>query len=303
MIAAARPARVFALVAATAALALTSLASAGPHGGKYRAPGGHPGAPQAPPASLPANAVVLFEHGDYRGSSQVLTAGRYDRHALSFGHDRLSALRVPPGMRVTLYEHADFRGRTLTVSVDTPWLPADFDDATSAIAVEQLQPVACPPPPPCPSCPPCAACPPVQAYPQSAPVNPGHRHPERQTPLPPPPPAPLPPPVMVPPPPAPPPPAPRAMGEAMFRKLTERLREVAFAKAQIAAIRDEVRVGSRFDTRQVIAVMEIVSFPDHQVDACVEMWPAVVDPQNAPDVIAALTFESHRNRLRKALRL
>lgn len=297
MIAAARPARVFALVAATAALALTSLASAGPHGGKYRPPAGHPGAPQPPPVSAPANAVVLFEHGDYRGPSQLLTAGRYDRHALSFGHDRLSALRVPPGMRVTLYEHADFRGRTLTVSVDTPWLPADFDDATSAIAVEQLQPMACAPPPPCPSCPPCAACPQAPAYPPQ-------RHPERQTPLPPPP-APLPPPVMVPPPPAPPPPppAPRAMGEAMFRKLTERLREVAFAKAQIAAIRDEVRVGSRFDTRQVIAVMEIVSFPDHQVDACVEMWPAVVDPQNAPDVIAALTFESHRNRLRKALRL
>jgi hypothetical protein len=81
--------------------------------------------------------AVVYEHIDYGGRSQVLDVGRYDLGQLSFGHDRITAVMVPSGWKVTLYENAGFQGRTKVLTADTPAL-LDFNDRTSSIVVERM---------------------------------------------------------------------------------------------------------------------------------------------------------------------
>ncbi len=99
----------------------------------------------------------------------------------------------------------------------------------------------------------------------------------------------------------PPPPPPQALSHERFEQFEARIRQATFAKAQLAAVRDEVSAGALFNCQQVIAVMKIVTFAEPQVEAATLMWPRVVDPQNLPTVLASLTFESQRDKLRKAL--
>ncbi|MBI5607745.1 MAG: DUF4476 domain-containing protein [Deltaproteobacteria bacterium] len=124
-------------------------------------------------------------------------------------------------------------------------------------------------------------------------VRRGHGPVDRRSAEPPPPPQAVPPP--------PPPPPPQALTHERFDQFAARLKHAAFTKAQIAAVQDEIHAGSWFNCRQVIAVMEIVTFADPQVHVATMMWPRVVDPQNFPEVLAALTFESQRDKLRKNL--
>jgi hypothetical protein len=104
-----------------------------------------------------------------------------------------------------------------------------------------------------------------------------------------------------PPPQAPAPPRPQEMPEALFGRFMQHLNDVSFTNAQLSAIDDEVRAGSRWNTRQLIAVMKLLNFGDAQVKGATKMWPSIVDPQNLPDVLASLTFESDRQKLRKSL--
>ena len=80
--------------------------------------------------------VVVYEHNNYAGRSQVLDVGRYDVGQLSIGNDQISSGKVPPGWKVTLYQEAGFRGNTKVLTADTPALP-DFNDRTSSIVVER----------------------------------------------------------------------------------------------------------------------------------------------------------------------
>ena len=93
----------------------------------------------------------------------------------------------------------------------------------------------------------------------------------------------------------------REMSQDQFRGFMRHLNEATFVNAQLAAIDDEVRAGSLWNTRQLIEVMKLLNFGDAQVKGGVKMWPNIVDPQNLPDVLASLTFESDRQKLRKSL--
>lgn len=62
----------------------------------------------------------------------------YDIDDLDFGNDNISSLRVPEGLRAVLYEHANFRGNHKMFAADTRWVGDDFNDKTSAIAVEEV---------------------------------------------------------------------------------------------------------------------------------------------------------------------
>ena len=84
------------------------------------------------------NKVVIYEHANYEGISYELSEGRYDLDSLGIGNDSLSSLRVPPGMKVSLYEHGGFTGRSKTFTQDTSFVGDDFNDITSAIAVERV---------------------------------------------------------------------------------------------------------------------------------------------------------------------
>ena len=98
-------------------------------------------------------------------------------------------------------------------------------------------------------------------------------------------------------------PLPIAMADADFQAFRQRVVDASFPKDQLAAVHDQVGAGGRFRHQHVIQIMEIVSFPEWQVKVATAMWPSVVDPQNAPAVVATLTFESHREQLRRALGL
>jgi len=85
-----------------------------------------------------ANAVVIYQHGDFQGASQQLTEGSYTLASLQIGNDQLSSLRVPSGIKVTLYEHEGFSGRSKTFTEDTRWVGDDFNDLTSSIKIEKI---------------------------------------------------------------------------------------------------------------------------------------------------------------------
>lgn len=221
--------------------------------------------PPAPlPQPQPAAVVTLFEHFQFTGQSAVLGVGSYDVHQMRLPNDSLSSLRVPPGLRVTLYEHGGFGGRALVVTTDTGDIGKAFNDLTSSVVVALVD------------------------APQ----------PQVQPRLPPPPP----PPVQAPPPAEPVPQAPQAMSDQLFSKLIKHMKDASFPKEQLATLGDELAVGSKLNTVQVIRVMEVLTFPDYQVKGVLLMWPSVVDPQNLPDVLAAFTFASHRDQVRKGLK-
>ncbi|MFN7898207.1 MAG: hypothetical protein ACK5N0_00885 [Synechococcaceae cyanobacterium] len=80
---------------------------------------------------------VFYENDNYTGAFQSLDVGRYDHNLLSFGHDRISSVKVPPGYKVTLYRDFNFQGPTKVLYSDTATL-LDFDNHTSSIVIEAL---------------------------------------------------------------------------------------------------------------------------------------------------------------------
>lgn len=85
--------------------------------------------------STPTSSVTIYDNNNYTGASQALLLG-YNAGPLAIGNDRVSAVRVPAGFRVTLYEHAPDNGRTKVLTADAASLP-DFNDITSNILVER----------------------------------------------------------------------------------------------------------------------------------------------------------------------
>ncbi len=80
--------------------------------------------------------VTIFADGNFAGASQSLGVGRHDFGALTIGNDKLSSLRVPPGLKVTLYEHGGFAGKSWVFTTDTPLVANN--DMTSSIVVEAV---------------------------------------------------------------------------------------------------------------------------------------------------------------------
>ncbi|MGZ8159472.1 MAG: beta/gamma crystallin-related protein [Methylobacter sp.] len=81
--------------------------------------------------------VIIYEHANFQGQSQILPKGRYDdaAHQLSFGNDMISSLKVPQGFVVRLYEHYHFQGRFIDIKEDTPVISPFWNDRTSSIIV------------------------------------------------------------------------------------------------------------------------------------------------------------------------
>ncbi|MFX0137805.1 MAG: hypothetical protein ACFFDN_29460 [Candidatus Hodarchaeota archaeon] len=81
------------------------------------------------------DSVIIYEHQNFGGASQILTEGTYNVDDLTIGDDKLSSLRVNYGFKVTLFEHPDFMGDIMIVTSDTPDV-GTFNDKTSSIIVE-----------------------------------------------------------------------------------------------------------------------------------------------------------------------
>lgn len=92
------------------------------------------------PHPMVKNAVVLYEHGNFKGRQQVLGVGQYDIGVLQagIGNDTLSSLRVTPGFEVTLFEHANFRGKRMVIRSTMGFVGGAFNDKASSILVRRL---------------------------------------------------------------------------------------------------------------------------------------------------------------------
>ncbi len=88
--------------------------------------------------SIPLQATIYADK-DFNGACQDLGVGRYDVGALTIGDNKLSSLRVPPGLKVTLYEEPGFKGASRVYTADKGLV--DSNDRTSSIVVEESAPL------------------------------------------------------------------------------------------------------------------------------------------------------------------
>ena len=79
--------------------------------------------------------VIIFEHFNHVGKSQILQKGEYDVAQILIGDDTLSSALVPTGMKLRLYEHANFQGAFVDIREDTKAVNLDWNDRASSIVV------------------------------------------------------------------------------------------------------------------------------------------------------------------------
>jgi len=82
------------------------------------------------------NYVTLHEDCNYGGKRFFLEAGTYREYQMKIDNDKLSALQIPAGMKVTIYEHDNFQGRSQTYTTNIACLDATWNDQASSIVVE-----------------------------------------------------------------------------------------------------------------------------------------------------------------------
>ncbi|MDX1333853.1 MAG: hypothetical protein R3252_12555, partial [Robiginitalea sp.] len=80
--------------------------------------------------------ITLYVDCNYRGGSHQLRPGTYTANQLGIGNDRLSAIRIPKGMKVTVYMDNNFRGASAIYTRDVSCLPPVYNDKVSSIRVE-----------------------------------------------------------------------------------------------------------------------------------------------------------------------
>jgi len=80
--------------------------------------------------------ITLYVDCNYRGGSHQLRTGTYNADQLGIGNDRLSAIRIPKGMKVTVYMDNNLRGASLTFDENVSCMPAMYNDKVSSIRVE-----------------------------------------------------------------------------------------------------------------------------------------------------------------------
>jgi hypothetical protein len=83
-----------------------------------------------PPAQ--SGAVCFFEHANYQGANFCADA---DSSWIGAAwNDRVSSVRVRPGMRVQLFQDISYGGTSVTLTGDTPFV-SNFNDATSSFRI------------------------------------------------------------------------------------------------------------------------------------------------------------------------
>ena len=85
-----------------------------------------------------------------------------------------------------------------------------------------------------------------------------------------------------------------------FQGLLSQVQRLAFSDEKINAVQDALRSGYFFTCEQIVQLMHTSAFGDDQVKIGSLLFPRAVDPQNFSLLTSALTFESDRQRLRRA---
>jgi hypothetical protein len=97
-----------------------------------------------PHTLTPTNcAVTAYADPNYTGASTCLRVGSHRMADLSgVGNDRISSIRVRPGMKVTMYEHDQYNGASMTFTSDNSYTTA-FNDKASSVVVSATDPGVC----------------------------------------------------------------------------------------------------------------------------------------------------------------
>lgn len=92
------------------------------------------------------------------------------------------------------------------------------------------------------------------------------------------------------------------VSEPELAKFIEALRALSFDDKKATALKQYVPF-QNFTCGQTVRLVKQFSFGDGQTQAAIMLYPRLVDPQNFYQVLAAMTFESDRDRVRKALKM
>lgn len=96
--------------------------------------------PKPTTTKLETGVVYIYQDINYGGRVTALNEGRYNRAALEakgFRNDDLSSLKVQNGYEAVLYADDNFQGASRTITADTSWIGADFNDVMSSIIVRK----------------------------------------------------------------------------------------------------------------------------------------------------------------------
>lgn len=96
--------------------------------------------PKPTTTKLETGVVYIYQDINYGGRVAALNEGRYNRAALEakgFRNDDLSSLKVQNGYEAVLYADDNFQGASRTITSDTSWIGADFNDVMSSIIVRK----------------------------------------------------------------------------------------------------------------------------------------------------------------------
>lgn len=91
-----------------------------------------------------SNQVTLYDDVDFQGNNQELDEGEYNIYDLGIGHNKLSSLTVPAGMKVTVYEYENFRGRSKIFTSNVTNMKkikiegTSFNNEASSIKIERI---------------------------------------------------------------------------------------------------------------------------------------------------------------------
>jgi Peptidase inhibitor family I36 len=87
--------------------------------------------------SADAMQACFYEHEGYRGAS--FCTDKDQGWVGAAWNDRISSVKVAPGMRVVLFEHVSFAGRSITIDTNVPNLVANaFNDAASSFMLQRV---------------------------------------------------------------------------------------------------------------------------------------------------------------------
>jgi hypothetical protein len=88
-------------------------------------------------------AATAYADPNYTGTSTCLRVGSHRMADLGgVGNDRLSSIKVRPGMKVVLYEHDSYSGASATFTSDNSYT-SSFNDKASSVVVTATDPSIC----------------------------------------------------------------------------------------------------------------------------------------------------------------
>ena len=89
-------------------------------------------------ASISAQAIEVFNNGDFKGDSNQYTEGDYDK--LRKLNDKISSIRISEGLQIVIYEHGSFKGKSIVLTSDVKSLNNyNFNDKISSIKVQPYE--------------------------------------------------------------------------------------------------------------------------------------------------------------------